>query len=57
MYRSRMYRSDIANSAILHHEDDVVDLLHHCNWLIVSGLPNYKEHIFQRKLCSGYFKI
>ena len=56
-----MHRNAVTNAMILHHEDDDVDLLYHCNVLIslftVSGLPIFKEHIFQRTRFSGCFQI
>ena len=46
-----MHYNAVANAPILHHQDDVVDLLYHCNIFIslfsVSGLSSFKEQIFQ----------
>ena len=51
----------VSNAAILHHQDDDADLLYHCivsvSLLTVSGLPSFKEHIFQRTRFSGWFQI
>ena len=55
-----MHRSAVTNATILHHQDDV-GLLYHCNAFVslfsVSGLPSFKEHMFQVIPLSGRFQI
>ena len=56
-----MHRSAVTNAAILHHLDDDVDLLYHCNMpaslFSVSSLPSFKEHIFQGIPFNGCIQI
>ena len=56
-----MHRIAVTNAAILHHEDVDVDLLYHFNAFVslfkVSGLPSFKEHVFQRIHLSDCFQI
>ena len=48
-------------AAILHPQDDDVDLLHHCNVFkslsSVAGFPSLKEHVFKKILFNGCFQI
>ena len=56
-----MHSSAVTNPAILHHQDDDVDLLYHCHAFVslcsVSGLPSFKEHTIQRTPLSDCFQI
>ena len=60
-WQSRMHCIAVSNAAILDHQDDDADLLHHCivsvSLLTVPGLPSFKEYIFQRTHFSGWFQI
>ena len=56
-----MHCNAVTNAAILHHSDNDVDLPYHYNVSLslfsVSGLPSFKEHIFQGISFSGCFQI
>ena len=56
-----MHPRAVANTTILHHEDDDVDLRYHFNAFIslfsVSGLQSSKGQVFQRSTLHDCIKI
>ena len=57
-----MHRCNVADAAILHHYDDDVDLLPHCNVFVsllnVSEiLTFFMKHLFQQTTFSGCIAV